>query len=371
VNPKRNLVLCFVFLAGLLVPTSLGLFHPSSARIPKTDQEPLPMRPWMRSFPKAFEKFFDSHLGGRLWMVQAHHLVDVFAFGVSPTSSVIMGKHGWAFLHQDYMPESLAGAPFSESQLEQWLKVFQHTQRSMSSWNGKLLVVVAPNKATIYPENLPDAVRATIGTPRLDAFNARLRQEGIEVLDLRLPLKAAKQSGQLYAKRDTHWMGQGVLAAAESLAKRVAEISGQQVAFDCSAFSLQPQRHQGDLATMMALSIGGEETINVPVATVPIANPTSATPAQVSFGKFVFAQGAVTFENKSVQGPRVLIFHDSFGQPLKTVVPHLFGRSTWIYWTGSMYQQVIDREKPDVVVYLTAERYLHRDAPVIETDEPN
>lgn len=370
-NTKRNYVLCFVFLAGLLLPNFVGLFYPASAVLPKADQEPLPTQPWLRSFPKAFEKFFETHLGARRWMVQAHHLIDVFAFGVSPTQSVLMGKKGWAFLNQDYMPESLAGSPFPESQLEQWVSCFKHTQQAISSWNGKLLVVVAPNKETIYPENLPDAVRANMGIPRLDVFNRRLLDEGIEVLDLRAPLTSAKTTGQLYAKRDTHWMGQGVIIAAEEIAKRVAQVSGQQVAFNRSAFSLAQERHQGDLATMMAVSFGGEESISVPVVAGPAGIPTSATPAQVASGKFAFAQGAVTFQNKNVQGPSVLIFHDSFGQPLKAVLPHVFGRSTWIYWTGSIYQQVVEREKPDVVVYLTAERYLHRAPPVIEAQDPN
>jgi alginate O-acetyltransferase complex protein AlgJ len=369
-NRKRDLALLLTFLIGLTVPTAVGIALPSWSVVPKTPQQPLPRHPWLRSFPKKFEKYFDTHLGGRRAMVAVHHMIDLFAFKVSPTDTVLSGKDGWAFLNQDFMPESILGGDFPENDLRQWVEFFKDTQREIAPWNGKLLVVVAPNKASIYPEKLPDISRENSGIPRLNAFHKRLTDEGISVLDLRDALRAAKNHDQLYAKRDTHWIGRGVLVASEQIAKAVERLSGQKVSFSQSQYQLVDQKHLGDLAIMMALEVAGEETVPTPIISKTVATQTSSSADTVAAGRFVFAKGAVSFKSEGLTGPSVLFHHDSFGEPLKLTLPNAFPRSSWIFWTGSVYKNIVVQHKPDVLVYLFAERYLHRAPPTIDTGRP-
>ena len=62
--------------------------------------------------------------------------------------------------------------------------------------------------------------------------------------------------------------------------------------------------------------------------------------------------------------PKLLIFHDSFGGALQQFLSYHFRESVFI---ASLYSSVIvRREKPDVVIVLTVERYVDQILPLGE-----
>lgn len=317
----------------------------------------------MRSFPRRFEQFFESHLGGRHALVAVDHAIHYWGLAMSPTDAVIVGEQGWVFLNQDYMPQSLAGEPFEPGQLEQWIAVFKDTQSFVATWKGQLLIVVAPNKASIYSEHLPASTRSTRGVPRLDKFNHKLAEEGIAVLDLRPALAAAKSRAPTYCKLDTHWNGWGALVATGEIAKSISAVTSKPVRFDLSEFEFVSKLFVGDLASLMTIEPFVNNTAQFPVARMPKAKRLDLPTQQIAAGGPVWNEGALAFSSQNQDGPTVLIHHDSFGLPLVDVLPHVLGNSVWLYFTRSFNHAALARAKPDVVVYLIAERYLHQDPP--------
>ena len=87
----------------------------------------------------------------------------------------------------------------------------------------KLLVVPAPNKASVYPEML--AARATHPVnPATRDVLARLQRAGIEVVDLFEVYAKARQvagSPEYYLAQDSHWSPEGMRLAAETVAHRL------------------------------------------------------------------------------------------------------------------------------------------------------
>lgn len=363
VNHFRHRLLVAAFLASLLAPGLLAVVAPSSALLPKTPQVPLVGSPVMRSFPRRFEQFFESHLGGRHALVAVDHAVHYWVFALSPTDAVIVGEQGWVFLNQDYMPQSLAGEPFAQGQLEQWISVFKEAQSFVAAWKGQLLVVVAPNKASIYPEHLPAHTKNARGVPRLDSFNRKLAEEGIKVLDLRPALAAAKSRAPTHSKLDTHWNGWGALVATGEIAKSVAAMTSKPVRFDPAAFEFVSKPHVSDLASMMVIDSFVNNTTQSPVARTPLARRLDLPVQEIAAGGPVWNEGALAFSSKNKDGPTALIHHDSFGLPLVDVLPHVVGDSVWLYFTRSFNHGALSRMKPNVVVYMVAERYLHQDPP--------
>lgn len=351
------------FAISLALPSVGGWIQPSSAVLPNVSMEPLPKQPWLRSFPRHFELFFESHMGFRRALVKAQRAMDYFVFETSPLDSVLLGKDGWMFLNQDYMPESLEGRPFSAQELERWVMAFKNVQNLMAPWGGRVLVVVAPNKATIYPEHLPARVTQPPRVSRLDVLYERLSQENIETVDVRPALWAIKNREYVYPKRDTHWSGMGVVVAAHAIAEAVSRLSGKPSLLRPEDVILQPQRMTGDLADMLALAGWADEVALHPRVPKGAAQLQPLPTSEVSAGQPVFAEGARVYEAPSARAPAVVIHHDSFGLALRAILPHAFAKSTWLYWRDSFHGQVIVREKPDVLIYLTAERYLHFEAP--------
>ena len=90
-----------------------------------------------------------------------------------------------------------------------------------------LLVVPVPPKSVVYADELSPSLAVASPPPRLDpdhqAFYARLREAGVDVLDLTPPLLAARDhpEGPVYCRHDTHWSGVGCVIAGREIAAAV------------------------------------------------------------------------------------------------------------------------------------------------------
>src|SRR5204863_1593742 len=74
----------------------------------------------------------------------------------------------------------------------------------------RFLVVVAPDKQSVYPDHLPPIRRPIPGNRPLDRVLAGWHADSkLTVLDLRGPLIEAKQHAQVYFRSDTHWSPAG------------------------------------------------------------------------------------------------------------------------------------------------------------------
>ncbi len=91
----------------------------------------------------------------------------------------------------------------------------------------ELLVVPVPPKAVVYADELSSSLDVASPLPRLDpdhqAFYARLRESGVDVVDLTEPLLAARDhpEGPVYCRHDTHWSGVGCVVAGRAIAAAV------------------------------------------------------------------------------------------------------------------------------------------------------
>ena len=98
---------------------------------------------------------------------------------------------------------------------------------SLDAAGVELLVVSVPPKAVVYADELSPALGVASPPPRLDpdhqTFYARLREAGVDVLDLTEPLLAARghPEGPVYCRHDTHWSGVGCVVAGRAIAAAV------------------------------------------------------------------------------------------------------------------------------------------------------
>ena len=96
--------------------------------------------------------------------------------------------------------------------------------RAMKESGFDFLLLPVPNKENIYYDLLPGRRRPDL----LDQIIEGVRLEGVAVIDLQPPLRAARASGVLtYHRDDIHWNAQGVVLAAQALAERLPESSNR------------------------------------------------------------------------------------------------------------------------------------------------
>jgi DNA-binding transcriptional regulator YbjK len=138
-----------------------------------------------------------------------------YRLGISSAREVVIGRDGWLFYTADQILEQHTGANiFTGDQLEQWVRQLEVDRDWLAKRRIHMLILIAPEKSTIYPEMLPDYPRAPNATTRLDQLAARMTRSDLDFIDPRAELLKAKARGlQVYFEGDTHWTQRGALVA--------------------------------------------------------------------------------------------------------------------------------------------------------------
>lgn len=146
------------------------------------------------------------------------------AFGVS--SSWVQGKADWLFLGDGHNKSiaklTLAMQPKPSDVDEMRLALTEIAQVAQTS-NTKVVLMLGPDKPSIYPEYLPDEI---VPSPKkyisfyLDAFKTVPNLTVYDPTQYFLGIK--EKEGLLYWRTDTHWNQKGAFLAYSGLAKALA-----------------------------------------------------------------------------------------------------------------------------------------------------
>jgi hypothetical protein len=230
--PDRALLAAFLLVA-LGAPWIDTLVRDDEARSPREPELRIPeARPewkWdaraLWKYPSQYEKHFQDSFGLRDQLLRAHSLQTLKVFDTSPSPLVFFGKDHWMFYRGDAtIPVYRGMRPFPSAgpdSLAQFLESLRARQEWLARIGCQHLLVIAPNKESVYPERMPDAW-TRVGPTRLDELVAAAKADGrLHVLDLRTPLAAAKAEDKpgdfLYYEEGTHWNGRGSLVAYAAL----------------------------------------------------------------------------------------------------------------------------------------------------------
>ncbi len=208
-------------------------------------------------FPKGFEDYYNDHFGFRDVLTRRYHREMKKRFGQSGIPEVITGKEGWYFYAADQLLDDFRGLlPLTEKQLNSWREDHVRKRNWLAKQGIHYLLVLVPDKQTIYPEYLPDYFRKAKGTTRIEQLMEYLKQDrDVTVLDLRPSLLNAKSEKRLYQKTDSHWNDYGAFVGYKEMMNRISQwFPKEQFKFD---FYFHPdrvtERPGGDLVRMLGL----------------------------------------------------------------------------------------------------------------------
>ncbi|HEX2570504.1 MAG TPA: hypothetical protein VH877_13185 [Polyangia bacterium] len=363
---RSERILCIAFLLAITLP--LGGMLLQGHRTSTAEQRTLAPRPTFtlagrHSFPRQFERYFEDHFGFRSELIQLHHLVALRLLHVSPVSNVVLGRDQWLYyrgLRDGASIEDLQGRlPFSDEDLDRLRGAVQATHDRLAARGIRYLLVLVPNKQTIYPEHLPDELQPRGARTRLDQLTAHLAAHAtVPVLDLRDTLHRAKGADDLYLHSDSHWNNLGAFLGYQALARALA---AQGIAIKPRTpadFIIEPTPFtDGDLARMLGLGRawgdrefairprGGHQAHQIPSA-----------------DRFRDQAPTAVTENPSPGLPRAVVLHDSFGVRWIQFLGEDFARCYFFQFSSAngFDPALIERERPDVVIEEVTERYLGR-----------
>ncbi|MFL5331480.1 MAG: alginate O-acetyltransferase AlgX-related protein [Gemmataceae bacterium] len=308
-----------------------------------------------KHFPQEFEPFFDEHLGWRDIQFRRFARFKMNSLGVSPTPRVWFGDDGWLFYNHEadntYIP---AGDPRLKNRLAEWERAIPEWRTWLAARNIRLLMVVVPDKQSVYTEHLPPLVQKTrtSGTP-IDGVIAawHTADPALDVLDLREPLKSAKADKPLYFQTDTHWTLHGARAAYQSTAHRL----GFDPHADSDFHLVEQPKKTGDLGFRLLgyFPRGDEQFDDIQLKT---SKAQLVRTYDLNDGFRLDYLKARTWETPESGGGTCMLFHDSFGDFYysKLLAEH-FDRLEAIP-SNHLDPLLIERYKPDVVILELVER---------------
>lgn len=308
----------------------------------------------LQKFPKEFQSYFNDNFGFRNLLVRGNYFIKYRLLGVSPSSQVLIGKNGWLFNTGDGEIEDYRRITrFTEEQLRRWTLNLELKKMWLEQQGIRYLLVVAPNKSTIYPEFLPDSYSRVRDVSAIDEFLEYVRKKThVDVIDLREKLTSAKSTETVYFKTDTHWNNYGAFVAYSEIIKPIATWFPKLIPLKFDDFSIEKKREaSGDLAGM----IGGLEFLSDDQYNFTPKKTFTTTLVE----KNKKQRDPFTIEKNDNRLPRAVIFRDSFFTALVPFIAENFrgSRYYWQRWDAQTPMvEIIGRHRPDIVIEEVVER---------------
>lgn len=322
------------------------------------------------TFRKSLERFFSDRFGFRDGLIRVHNLLHVRGLRTSPLATVVIGREGWLYYNAEdglNLLDYCGLAPFTEKDLDTIEHNLTTTRDELRRRGIAFALLVAPNKHTIYPEHLPERIRALAGRTRLDQLAERLgRRPDILFVDVRKTLEEGKSRRPLYFRADTHWNGYGAHLAVRDLLAGLDRAGIPMVLPREEQLALTTQERAGyDLITMLGLpDQGREEQVFVRNRSAK-AGTVRVLPLEEGQ---VPGRETVTCGSGG-EGLRFHLAIDSFGMAVWPLLCEQFASGV-TYWRNRVVEADLDQERPDVVILQVVERYLRLDREIFLPREP-
>lgn len=315
------------------------------------------------SFPLEYQDYFSRGFGFRLSLIQGRSIVrnkfvpmtrglrSDLVTARDNTPRYVQGNDSWFFLDRNGMFFDHMGLdPLSEKRLDELEDKFEKRQQWFREQGIYYLLVIAPDKQSIYPEHLPAHLANRRGKTRLDQVMERMDDPSrVNMLDLRPAMIAAKEHGPLYYHNDAHWNELGAYFAYKAILDRISLDYPNLRPEPLEAFDIQwlrdPSHEELDgspFPQFMTQSRGigrwfPEEYVRLnprEKRKALFVTEDSSPMVPGPWGEMVpFVPDTTTVrETSNFRLPRALIFHDSFMRTyLETFLSEHFERSAF-YW---------------------------------------
>lgn len=366
--PWFGVALCALFVA-LIFGVFAGVFrtpreNPTSFE--KRTAAALPELPRtsaaLADYTRRFERFFDDRFGLRAPFVRADHFAKAIVFGASPVSKVLIGKSGWFYFKGEdakaFDRWYRGSDAITDGEIAGLRDELLKRNEFLASHGIPFLVVIVPEKYSVYPEFLPDwAVPVAVPTA-LDRIVADLsRHPQLKFIDLRGPLRAAKGAERMYYRTDSHWNYLGAMVGyAELMREAMRLVPGLNMASaPRPPYVPGVDYYSGDLAQMLGLQKELREEDIAPWSKVLAA----ANSRCAQRDKSAETADAEVYVYRCPNAPpfTALVYRDSNAIPLIPMLAENFARSIYVS-SAQLDAALVDRLKPDIVIEEMVERSL-------------
>ncbi len=181
------------------------------------------------TYQPAIEHYTEGHLGFREWLIRLRNQWCFSLLGKITEPTIGMGRNQQ--LYQFAAINAYLGRDFlGDEEIAFRVRRLRRLQDTLRAHGTQLLVVLAPGKARILPEFLPESYAQVLPThpSNHDVLARRLPEAGVAVLDASQLLLRWKDTVRypLFPRTGTHWSGYAVSLLADTLFRRAEVMTG-------------------------------------------------------------------------------------------------------------------------------------------------
>ncbi len=296
------------------------------------------------------EKFWDDRIFLRKYYIalyQTLHLENVTA-AFKSTGSHVLGLDSWIFLGNSYsnvIAYTKNIDNFSDTDVDKKVLRLQELQEIVKRSNIPYVMMLAPNKHSVYEEYLPTWLKPKSSFRFADAVCEKAQRNGLLVSFskkalLQEKIIANEQGGRLYSKDDTHWNLYGAFTAFKEAWDILLSQADMPDFVNALTIKEVEKKSNGDLITIGKYPDVYRDTLGY-VCTLD-----------------------EDAKNTFVKKKHLLIIGDSFTGYLMPLFGFAFDKITQIHWNEvktASFEKLLAELKPDAVVYQVVERHFVHD----------
>ena len=353
----RDVILIALFLLVISLPGAAGLaglWQTTPALemryLSKAPSWPQTHEAW-RSLAADVDSYLADRIGFRPWLLIAGHRLR-YELGATVIHDVVIGKQGWLFFDGSEEIEQYLGLrPLRAPQIQAILDRLDRYRREAQSRGALFVFVIAPNKSSIYSEDLPDGLNPIGPTPADQLMQALAARPEIPVVDGRALLRQSRQLGPLFFKMDSHWNDLGayiVLRAAIARAGLGAEGLRPMTDYEITLGS-------GETDLLRLLNMGRYREWGIPNLQEKFATPGLRWERN---GPDDPVTDVIT-QPPPARG-RVLVIGDSFSIGWMKFLGPGFARAVRLAYAQQGHDSMVARERPDLLIVEIVEREIEQ-----------
>jgi SGNH hydrolase-like domain, acetyltransferase AlgX len=263
---------------------------------------------------------------------------------------VIQGKEGWLFLahdSSDVLLQHTGERTLSPEEIDRWQALLEERTDRLARMGSSYVFLVAPDTHSVYPERLPDEIVPAPERP-IHKLIRSLEQNGssAKLIYPLAELVAKKDEMDVCSPFDTHWSEFGAFVAYTRLLDEIRQqVPVRQVAPGHVLY--YTRMVPGELS----VKLGFDEDVEQIAAAL-------YKRARLIEDNCVFNRGAhIVLECDEAPPTTCVLFGDSYSLMLLRYLAESFRRLVFAHMPTIDYE-LVEREQPDVVVSLLAERFL-------------
>lgn len=304
-------------------------------------------------FTEKFDQYYTQNFNLRSFFVSLYHRLSMLIFNETGNDQVLLGDQSMLYFKEtlnDYQRVS----SLTKYDIQRLVEFFRIISVHSSSKGIDAYFVVAPNKATIYPEYMPKHYH--VFDQKSNLYLLQESSHDLPFIDVLNELLEHKDYFQdlIYHKKDSHWNQLGAYVAYQRI---LLDMGLTPLPLDKNKIQKETSWH-GDLSVMLYPAFKDLDT-------------------QYQLGiedTFIFTRPIRQFddlqiESKNVQmSNSIVMFRDSFANALVPLISNSF-ESAYYYRNFPYDFRLLDTINPDYLLMEIAERnipWLLQATPILE-----